>query len=81
MKAKPLYYKVIDLSKPVEHPSSMIFGTMSCLCDFAGPVIDLARSNASKPEDIRLYFFETKKAWETAREMQANRICNSTERP
>lgn len=68
MKTRKMYYEIWDTTRRVWDPNHANFGSIPSCNDVAGLVVSFARRNKVKASDVRLFFFETKKMWDTMRE-------------
>lgn len=63
---KHIYFQVIDISKASTDVNYSYFGEAPINHDIAGYVTSMANRNKSNINDIRLFIFESKKAWNEA---------------
>ena len=62
------YFVVMDLTKDREDPAQMWFTYANCNEDLTRFVRQIAERNGTAFEKMRLHMYETKKAWEGARD-------------
>lgn len=65
---KTMYYEIWDRTRSVWDPNHAHFGSRPISNDFAGLVHSFATHNKVDVSEVRLFFFETKKMWNTMRE-------------
>lgn len=61
-----LYYQMFDTTRPAKDPNFASFWKQPFSYDLAGCVVAFAKHNCVEPSKIRLFCYETKKAWEGA---------------
>lgn len=64
---KHIYFQVFDVSRKYNTAEYAYFGELPINSDLAGQVKCLARWNKSSIDDIRLYIYPSKKAWNEVR--------------
>lgn len=68
------YFEAYDTTKKQTAFNSELFFKRPSTNDILQIVLDFARENGTKLEQIRLYRYKTKKAWEKAGREWANKI-------
>jgi hypothetical protein len=61
-----VYYQMFDRTRKPHDPNFAHFWSQPMNNDLAGVVLAFAKHNRVEPSEVRLFLYETKKAWERA---------------